>query len=206
MEFCDRKTGQLRSGEEQAALLEGLADRMADLGGKKVKSVARYMKNRAPGLARYMDELNGALRELGRRRSPQLVNLCCQLWRHGKELGRCPPCKKREVVRTAGEVVKRVIELAGAAANEVLSEVLALIDRRHRASSAIENFNSLLRPYLHVHKRVSQRFLELFMAWRNLRTRPMGKHRGTSAYELLTGETVEDWLTMLGYPPSKHNH
>ena len=74
--------------------------------------------------------------------------------------------------------------------------------KRHRASSAIESLNSLLRPYLYVHKGVSQGFLELFVAWRNLRTRPMGKHRGTSAYELLTGDKVDDWLTLLGYPPS----
>ena len=30
----------------------------------------------------------------------------------------------------------------------------------------------------------------------------MGKHRGTSAYELLTGDKVDDWLTLLGYPPT----
>jgi hypothetical protein len=87
--------------------------------------------------------------------------------------------------------------------NDAFDEVHALIARRHRASSAVENFNALLRPYLYVHKRVSQDFLELFMAWRNLRTRPMGKHIGTSAYELLTGKTVPDWPTLLGYPPSE---
>jgi hypothetical protein len=93
--------------------------------------------------------------------------------------------------------------MAGHNANKVFDEVHALIARRHRASSAVENFNALLRPYLHVHKRVSQGFLELFMAWRNLRVRPMGKHKGTSAYELLTGQKVDDWLTMLGYPSSE---
>lgn len=34
----------------------------------------------------------------------------------------------------------------------------------------------------------------------------MGKHRGTSAYELLTGKKVDDWLTLLGYPPSQFMH
>ena len=29
-----------------------------------------------------------------------------------------------------------------------------------------------------------------------------GPHKGTSAYERLTGQRVEDWLSILGYPPS----
>ena len=35
-----------------------------------------------------------------------------------------------------------------------------------------------------------------------VRTRRWGRHKGTSAHEQLTGERVEDWLTVLGYPPS----
>ena len=94
--------------------------------------------------------------------------------------------------------------MAGQEAVAATNEVLAVIDKRHRASSAVEGFNALLRPYLYVHKRVSQGFLDLFAAWRNLRMRPMGKHRGTSAYELLTGNKEEDWLAMLGYPPASY--
>ncbi|MCP3963853.1 MAG: hypothetical protein GY719_38950 [bacterium] len=48
----------------------------------------------------------------------------------------------------------------------------------------------------------SPRFLELFRAHHNLKTRRWGRHKGTSAHELVTGEEVEDWLTTLGFPPS----
>jgi hypothetical protein len=72
-----------------------------------------------------------------------------------------------------------------------------LLDKRHRASSAIEGFNSLLRPYMDVRKGVSQGFLELLQAWHNLRTRRSGKHKGTSAYETLTGNKVDAWLSAL---------
>ncbi|MFT5164156.1 MAG: hypothetical protein ACI9FJ_002757, partial [Alteromonadaceae bacterium] len=75
-----------------------------------------------------------------------------------------------------------------------------------RASSAIEGFNALLRPYMYVRKGVSQGFLELFKAWHNLRPRRSGKHKGTSAYEVLTGKLVGDWLTLLGFPPSTTLH
>jgi len=59
-----------------------------------------------------------------------------------------------------------------------------------------------LRPYLYVHKGVTQGFLDLFRMYFNLRTRRWGRHKGTSAHECVTGERVEDWLTALGYPPA----
>ena len=74
--------------------------------------------------------------------------------------------------------------------------------QRHRASSAIEGFNAALRPYLYVHKGVTQGFLELFRAYFNLRPRRWGRHKGTSAHQCLSGKPVEDWLAVLGYPPS----
>ena len=77
-----------------------------------------------------------------------------------------------------------------------------LLIHRHRASSAIEGFNAALRPFLYVHKGVTQGFLELFRAYFNLRTRRWGRHKGTSAQQCLTGERVDDWLTVLGYPLS----
>ncbi len=87
-------------------------------------------------------------------------------------------------------------------ADAALAKVNAILQRRHRASSAIEGFNAALRPYLYVHKGVTQGFLELFRAHYNLRVRRWGRHKGTTAYEVLTGECVGDWLTALGYPPS----
>ena len=59
-----------------------------------------------------------------------------------------------------------------------------------------------MRPFLYVHKGVTQGFLELFRAYFNLRTRRWGRHKGTSAQQCLTGERVDDWLTVLGYPLS----
>ena len=88
--------------------------------------------------------------------------------------------------------------------NEVLAKVEDLNTRRHRASSAIEGFNAALRPHLYVHKSVRQGFLELFRAHFNLRQRRWGRHKGTSAHALITGQPVTDWLSVLGYPPTAH--
>jgi hypothetical protein len=55
-------------------------------------------------------------------------------------------------------------------------------------------------------KGVNQGFLELFKAWHNLSVRRSGKYKGTSAYETLTKNKVDDWLTILGFPPSSATH
>lgn len=84
----------------------------------------------------------------------------------------------------------------------VLADVNCVLAYRLRASSAIEGFNVALRPHLYVHKGVSDGFLELFRAYYNLKTRRWGRLKATSSHEWVTGEKVDDWLTVLGFPPS----
>ena len=96
--------------------------------------------------------------------------------------------------------------LAGDDAPAIFQAVDLAMQKRHRASSAIEGFNAALRPFLYVHKGVTQGFLQLFQAHYNLRVRRWGRHKGTSAYEVVTGTRVDDWLAMLGYPASVPVH
>lgn len=206
MQFVGFTGNTRRTGAQQAAKLEDIADRMAALGGKKIKSVAIYLKNRAPGLAAYIDALWEKLETLAEEIGGDVVVASCQLWRRAQELRRASHWNRRHHLEAAGQLIEQLIALAGDKVNASVEAVCDIIARRHRASSAIENFNSVLRPYLHVHKSVSQGFLDLFRAWRNLRTRAWGRHKGTSAHELVTGEKVTDWLSMLGYPPSKKAH
>jgi hypothetical protein len=91
----------------------------------------------------------------------------------------------------------------GEKTDELLDAVKALLEKHHRASSAIEGFNAALRPHLYVHKGVTQNFLELFRAYHNLRTRRWGRHKGTSPHQCLTGSPVNDWLSLIGFPPSR---
>jgi hypothetical protein len=87
--------------------------------------------------------------------------------------------------------------------DKIIVNVERLLQTRYMASSAIEGFNAGFRSYLYVRKGVNQGFLELFKAWHNLRERCSGRHQGISAYELLTGNGVSNWLSFLGFPPSK---
>jgi hypothetical protein len=96
--------------------------------------------------------------------------------------------------------------LSQSKADKLMQIIEQLLRKRHSASSAIEGFNALLRPYLYVRKGVSQGFLELFKAWHNLRPRRTGRYKSTSPYKALTGQPVDDWLTILGFLPSNATH
>ena len=71
-----------------------------------------------------------------------------------------------------------------------------------RASSAVENWHSIVRPHLAVHRSLSAGLLALLAVWHNHRVAPRGVHQGRSPMPR-SGQVKEanDWLVALGYPP-----
>ena len=75
-----------------------------------------------------------------------------------------------------------------------------------RASSAVENGHSILRPHLAVHRVLSPGLLALLVVWHNHRAFARGPHAGTSPLRLSGMTDVPaDWLVALGYPPRDAN-
>ena len=85
--------------------------------------------------------------------------------------------------------------------------LLAAWDGAVRASSAVENWHSVLRPYLAVHRTLSTGMLALLAVWHNHRVAPRGLHQGQSPL-MRSGLTpvTNDWLEALGYPPTESTH
>ncbi len=75
-------------------------------------------------------------------------------------------------------------------------------DEAVRASSAVENWHSILRPFLAVHRQLSMGMLALLAVWHNHRRLPRGLHEGQCPMPRsgLT-EVADDWLIALGYRP-----
>ena len=168
---------------------------------------ARYLRNRAAGLSLATGELNARLLELATTYSLAAVALVCMIGRWVFDLQNDRrPWQRAEQQRHLLGALAYLKHLLGPQLDALVHAVKALLDQRHRASSAIEGFNAALRPFLYVHKGVTQGFLELFRAYYNLRTRRWGPHQGTSAHQCLTGQAVGDWLTLLGFPPSTMLH
>jgi hypothetical protein len=205
MEFVDLASGRIRTAEEMEALLKSAADKMTALPHKHCVKVGKYIRNRAAGLSLYMNELNIALSELAAQYGDISVRLASIIYRLTQDIEsrKRPWDRHRDKQHLLGSFAM-LNNIAGEHVVEIFDALNGIMLKRHRASSAIEGFNAALRPYLYVHKGVTDGFLELFRAHYNLRTRRWGRHKGTSAHEILTGERVTDWLSLLGYPPTSN--
>jgi len=208
LDLADRGSGRLREPAEVRDTLRHVADQMMLLGGHRIRKVARYLRNRAEGLARYLDDLGHRIEaQTEAAGGPVAVEAVVRAYQASLDQARGGPAWDRKARETElQEAARHLLEVTEGDSGRLLqavSAILPVLSKRYRASSAIENLNSVLRPYLVVQKSTSQIFLDLFRFYWNTRIREWGPYKGTSAYEMLTGERVDDWLTLLGYPPSR---
>jgi len=204
LDLTDPGSGRLRTSVEVVDVLTRVGDQMKALGGR-VGKVGRYLRNRAPGLGRYLDALGERLRAVtSEAGGPEAVEAMLRAYQASLDAGRGGSEAVRK--RQKKELRAATLNLLAATGQDpehlrqVVAAVVPELTQRHRASSAIENLNSVLRPYLVVQKHAEQGFLDLFRFFWNAREREWGRGKGTSAYEQLTGVRVDDWLTLLGFP------
>lgn len=203
LELANVYTRQMRGSLGMGEELQDAAAKMMAIEEPGCQKVGRYLHNRTPGLVLYAKEIHEALWQL-EPWSISTMRWATVLWQSAELLhhGRQPWARQAQLAALSEAWDWLRARLSPQRITSLLASVELLYSRRHRASSLIEAFNAALRPYLYVHKSVSQGFLELFRAYFNLRRVRSGRHKCTSSYERLTGQLVEDWLSILGYPPS----
>jgi len=75
--------------------------------------------------------------------------------------------------------------------------------RRRRAGGAVENWHSVLRPHLAVHRTLPPGLLALLAIWHNHQLNPRGLHQGQSPLRRSNlPDAPTDWLVALGYAPA----
>ena len=165
LECVDIKTGELHRPEHVQALIEGVAQRIESLGVGECAKLAKYLRNRAPGLVLAQKSVLPRLEALAEPWSAQAVSLACICWYLVRALHKRPArARHRALYRHLLTAYGALQDRLGAASASLLDAVEAVLHQRHRASSAIEGFNAALRPYLYVHKGATQGFLDLFRA------------------------------------------
>jgi hypothetical protein len=203
LNYIDLSTGHIRTAAYVEAEILKAAMEMKSLDEKKCKKVGTYLSGRAPGLACHIKELEVHLECLAHLYSPSFVQKACLVFRLVDELeNKKTSFYKKQLQMKLFSILNSLFGVLGDNCYKLISEVKGIIAYSHRASSAIEGFNSSLRPYLYVQKGVSQGFLELFRFYYYQKKRKSGSFKGQSPYESLTGQIVNDWLTLLGYPVS----
>jgi Transposase, Mutator family len=101
-----------------------------------------------------------------------------------------------------GPARKALLEGLPADWQPVAAPLFAAWDAAVRASSVVENWHSVLRPYLAVHRTLSTGMLAVLTVWHNHRVAERGLHQGQSPLMRSgMGKQSHDWLMVLGYPP-----
>lgn len=208
LELTDRGSGRLHTSSEVVEVLTRVCASMAELGGRRILKVSTYISNRAVGLGRYLDGLAARLESItDEAGGNEVTEAAIRAYQASLEVSRGGPLWDRQARQKAlKEATRHLLDVTDQDLERLqcaVGVVLPVLAHRYRASSAIENLNSVLRPYLVVQKHAEQGFLNLFQFYWNTRCRQWGRWKGTSAHEMLTGDKVEDWLSMLGFPPSQ---
>ena len=99
-----------------------------------------------------------------------------------------------------GPSTKQLVEGFDPAWREEAQALLCAWERTVRASSAVENWHSIVRPHLAVHRTLSAGMLALLAVWHNHHQAPRGLHEGLSPLQRTGSLQPEtDWLLALGY-------
>ena len=216
LEMVDLSSGEIRDREINEWLLNVAIEEMEKLENKKVKKIAKRLKNHQKKLLRSLDWLNGYLCEPidqlhqylnDKQLEGYIMNLTARYWRvdHAVE------GLKYRTLRPLRDKLHKEIEFC-TAGDQWLSNwtqnVFQLFSSIQRTSSAVENINSILKPMIRSKKHFGssqnmEYFVALFALWHNLRRFKEGKRKGKSPFDIL-GIQLEsdDWRTLLGYPPT----
>ena len=148
LECVDIATGELHRPEHVQALIEGVAQRIESLAVGECAKLAKYLRNRAPGLVLAQKSVLPRLEALAEPWSAQAVSLACICWYLVRALHKRPArARHRALYRHLLAAYGALQDRLGAVSASLLEAVEAVLHQRHRASSAIEGFNAALRPY-----------------------------------------------------------
>lgn len=155
---------------------------------KEVQRVIKQVRRALPALLYFAEELEAAQHEAIAQLGEPAVGLIAWAWQRRTILGEQP---------------QQLLAMMDPAWHEAASHLLQAWNQAVRASSVVENWHSIVRPHLAVHRSLSAGMLALLAVWHNHRVAPRGRHKDLSPLQRsgLPQPTV-DWLEVLGYAAS----
>lgn len=204
LEAIEPRTGRVRGRAECLADLRATTDLMRELGMAAVRKLADYLDKAGPGLLAYADRLHAPMTRLVQELGEERVRLLCREWLLGRRLAKARAGEKAD--RQEAYLRARLLALLGCGQEypEAQERVAAVLEGVMKGSSLVECVNSWLRPYADLMKGLGDRFIPLFVLYRNAHVFERGKRAGRSPFQLAGIETPEgDWLDWLGLGPDK---
>ncbi len=198
LEAIEPRTGRVRSRAECEADLRAATELMRELGVAAAKKLADYLDEAGPGLLAYVDRLQASMTRLAQELGEERLRLLCREWLLGRRLAKAKGSEKAD--RQEAYLRARLLALLGCGKEypEAQETVTTMLEGVMRGSSLVECVNSWLRPYADLMKGLGDRFLPLFILYRNAHVFQRGKRAGHSPFQLAGIETPEgDWLDWL---------
>jgi hypothetical protein len=184
--LLDRAARQ-RELDAVLALLAELRDQAPRGQQQESKRLVKSVTDALPALLAFVPALDRVQQDIQRILGPQAMALVAWAWQHRAILGPQP-----------AQLLQGLPASWRAAAGRLLTAWASAV----RTSSPAENWHSILRPHLAVHRTLSPGMLALLAVWHNHRVFTRGVHAGSSPLQLSgMPDAPSDWLVALGYPP-----
>src|SRR5947209_5665858 len=152
-----------RQGEVETVLdlLEEVGQSAPAAMRKEVQRVSKQVRLALPALLHFAQQMEARQQEAIAQLGEQAVGLIGWAWQRRAILGEQP---------------KQLLEAMDPAWREQATGLLDVWSLAVRASSAVENWHSIVRPHLAVHRSLSAGVLALPAVWHNLLLAPRGLH------------------------------
>jgi hypothetical protein len=195
----DVRRHKLRTSTDAAAILNEVVELLREIRVINTRPLITMIEGARPGLFTFLTVLEGKLQQVevcwrhvtGCRRAAFNALACA--WHARPRAHLSEQGQRAYLTALVGlEYWSRRIENFAAVQRQVYEALDAVV----RASSAVECFNSLLRPYISVKKHLSQGFLALIALYHN--SRPL-KQRGNRTPFQLAGVDLgdDDWVRLI---------
>jgi len=170
------------------SLLDELYETTPNSMKNEVKGLSRHVHLALPALLGFCLDLDAVQRSATRQLGDAAVRLIGWAW------------LRRAIL---GPKTEQLVTDFPPSWQSVAASLLGAWDQAVRSSSAVENWHSILRPHLAVHRHLTADMLAILAVWHNHRVAPRGLHQGQSSL-MRSGLESEatDWLVALGYPPA----
>jgi transposase-like protein len=187
------QAGIMRSSDREQeleallALLEELPGQALPPLQKDIRSLSKHLRLALPHLLLFAADLDAPQQQANERLGPEAVHLLAWAWQRRALLG---------------PTSKELLAGLDPTWREEAHALLQVWEQAVRASSAVENWHSIVRPHLAVHRTLSAGILALLALRHNHHVAPRGVHEGLSPLQRTgTLHPETDWLLALGYSP-----
>ncbi len=182
---------QVRQGDLEAllSLLDELSQQASASMQPELTKLLTHLRAALPYLVRFAAGLDAAQEQACHHLGASAVHLLGWAWQRRSILG--PGSAK-------------LLASLPADWQPIAQPLLHAWDEVVRASSVVENWHSILRPHLAVHRTLSAGLLALLAVWHNHRIAERGLHQGQSPLQRSgLADAPSDWLVALGYLPEE---